>query len=74
MVVEVVDSIKDRANDADRVVFGKVALCEDVVNARIKVLVKLDLKGQTRRSGEHRERYRRCYGGQNRWGQMLASL
>ena len=49
MVVEVVDSIEDGISDAGRVVLGKLALCEDVVNARLKVLVKLDLKGRTRR-------------------------
>ena len=51
----VVDSIEDRADGCDRVVLGKLALCEDVVNARLKVLVKLDLKGRPRRRGEHRE-------------------
>jgi len=55
IVVEVVDNIEDRADDSDRVVLGKLALCEDVVNARLGVLVKLDLKGQARRRGDHRE-------------------
>ena len=72
MVVEVVDSIEDGISDAGRVVLGKLALCEDVVNARLKVLVKLDLKGRTRRWGEHKERYRRCCGGQNSWGQSMS--
>jgi len=48
-VVEVVDSIEDGISDAGRVILGKIALCEDAVNARLKVLVKLDLKGRTRR-------------------------
>jgi len=47
IVVEVVDNIEDRADDGEHVVLGK--LCEDVVNARLKVLVKLDLKGRMRR-------------------------
>ena len=62
MVVEVVDSIEDGISDAGRVMLGKIALSEDVVNARLKVLVK----GRTRRRGGHRERCRRCCGGQNK--------
>jgi len=56
--VEVVDGIEDRANDSDRIVLGKLALCEDTVKelsaggeferkvlfcTRLKVLVELDL-------------------------------
>jgi len=57
IVVKVV--IEDRADDddGDRIVLGKVALCEDVVNERLEVLVKLSLKGRRRRRGEHRERF-----------------
>jgi len=57
MVLEALDGIED---DGDRVMLGKLALCEDVVNAKLEVLVKYDLKGR-----EHRERYRRCHGGEN---------
>jgi len=31
VLVEVVDDIKNRANDSDRVVLTKLALCEDAV-------------------------------------------
>ena len=56
IVVKVVDNIEDRADDddGDRIVLGKLALCEDVVNERLEVL---DLKGRARRRGEHRGKF-----------------
>ena len=55
IVVEVVDNIEDGADGGDHIVFGKLTLCEDVVNARLKVLVKLDLKKPAKKRGEHSE-------------------
>ena len=58
MVVEVVDSIENRADDNNSVVLGKLALCKDAVKelstsgkfkgeivlcTRLKTLIKLDL-------------------------------
>ena len=42
VVVEVVDDIENRPHDGDGIVLGKLALCEDTVNARLEALV---LKG-----------------------------
>ena len=57
VVVEVVDGIKNGADDGDGIVFNKLALCEDTVNSlstggelkgkaifcvRLKALLKLD--------------------------------
>jgi len=76
VLVEAVDSIKNRADDGNRVVLSKLSLCEDTVKelsaggeverkvrfcARLEALVKLDL-GWVRMSwvGTERETDRRC--------------
>ena len=80
VLMEAVDSIENRANDSDRVVLGKLSLCEDTVKelsaggeferkvmfcAQLEALVKLGL-GWARISWVGRERDRQCWGGQGR--------
>jgi len=79
VLVEVVDDIKNRADDSDGVVLTKLVLCEDVVKelssggefkgeiefcARLEVLVRLDCL--VRLSWASREKDRRCWGGRSK--------
>ena len=79
MLVEVIDDIKNRADDSDGVVLTKLALCEDAVKelssggefkgevvfcARFEALVRLDCLDRLKWASGEKDR--QCWGGRSK--------